>query len=91
MNEEISVASVREHFGALKENIGYYLEEANEHRKNQYQGNVRKMLRRIGLRTLKNFIGLKRNVDVAYKQEPKYNIKNACLEIIESDVLEEDR
>lgn len=80
MNEEISVASVREHIGALKENIGYYLEETNEHRKTQYQGNVRKMLRRIGLRTLKNVVDLKRNVDVAYKQEPNYKIKKARLE-----------
>lgn len=80
MNEAISVASVREHVGALKENIGYYLEETNEHRKAQYQGNVRKMLRRIGLRTLKNVIDLKRNVDVAYKQEPNYKIKKARLE-----------
>ena len=80
MNEEISVASVREHINALKENIGYYLEETNEHRKIQYQGNVRKMLRRIGLRTLKNVIDLKRNVDVAYKQEPNYKIKKTRLE-----------
>ena len=80
MNEEISVASVREHIGALKENIGYYLEETNEYRKTQYQGNVRKMLRRIGLRTLKNVIDLKRNVDVAYKQEPNYKIKKTRLE-----------
>ena len=80
MNEEISVASVREHIGALRENIGYYLEETNEHRKQQYQSNVRKMLRRIGLRTLKNVIDLKRNVDVAYKQEPNYKIKKTRLE-----------
>ena len=80
MNEEISVASVKEHIDALKENIGYYLEETNEYRKTQYQGNVRKMLRRIGLRTLKNVIDLKRNVDVAYKQEPNYKIKKTRLE-----------
>lgn len=80
MNEEISVASVREHIEAMKENIGYYLEETNEHRKAQYQGNVRKMLRRIGLRTLKNIIDLKRNVDIAYKQEPNYKIKKSRLE-----------
>ena len=71
---------VREHINALKENIGYYLEETNEHRKTQYQANVRKMLRRIGLRTLKNVIDLKRNVDVAYKQEPNYKIKKTRLE-----------
>lgn len=79
MNEEISVASVREYIESLKENINYYLQEMNEHRKFQYQGNVRKILRKIGLRTLKNVVDLKRNVDVAFKQEPNYRIKMARL------------
>ena len=79
MNEEISVSSVKEYIGTLKENINYYLEETNEHRKTQYQGNVRKTIRKIGLRTLKNIIDLKRNVDTAYKQEPNYKIKKARL------------
>lgn len=79
MNEEISVTSVKEYIDAIKENITYYLEENNETRKQQYQGNVRKILRKIGLRTLKNIIDLKRNVDTAYKQEPNYKIKKARL------------
>lgn len=79
MNEEISVSSVKEYIDTLKENINYYLDETNEHRKTQYQGNVRKTLRKIGLRTLKNIIDLKRNVDTAYKQEPNYKIKKARL------------
>lgn len=79
MNEEISVSSVREYIGSLQENINYCLEETNEHRKFMYQGNVRKILRRIGLRTLKNVVDLKRNVDVAYKQEPNYKIKKTRL------------
>lgn len=79
MNEEISVSSVREYIGSLKENINYCLEENNEHRKFMYQGNVRKILRKIGLRTLKNVVDLKRNVDVAYKQEPNYKIKKTRL------------
>lgn len=79
LNEEISVASVKEYIDSLKENIDYCLEENNEHRRFMYMGNVRKILRRIGLRTLKNIIDLKRNVDVAYKQEPNYKIKKARL------------
>lgn len=79
MNEEISVSSVKEYLDSLKENINYYLQETNENRKNQYQSNVRKTLRRIGLRTLKNIIDLKRNVDTAYKQEPNYKIKKSRL------------
>ena len=79
MNEEISVASVREYIDSLRENINYYLQETNEHRKFQYQGNVRRILRKIGLWTLKNVVDLKRNVDVAFKQEPNYKIKMARL------------
>lgn len=79
MNEEISVSSVMEYIGSLKENINYCLEETNEHRKFMYQSNVRKILRKIGLRTLKNVVDLKRNVDVAYKQEPNYKIKKTRL------------
>lgn len=79
MNEEISISSVKEYLDSLKENINYYLQETNENRKNQYQSNVRKTLRRIGLRTLKNIIDLKRNVDTAYKQEPNYKIKKSRL------------
>ena len=79
MNEEISVSSVKEYLDSIKENINYYLQETNENRKKQYQSNVRKTLRRIGLRTLKNIIDLKRNVDTAYKQEPNYKIKKSRL------------
>lgn len=79
MNEEISVASVKEYVDSIRENIRYFLEETNDRRRFQYQGNVRKILRKIGLRTLKNVVDLKRNVDVAYKQEPNYKIKKSRL------------
>lgn len=79
MNEEISIASVKEFIDSLKENMNYFLEETNEHRKFQYHTNVRKILRKIGLRTLKNVIDLNRNVDVAYKQEQNFKIKKEKL------------
>lgn len=79
MNEEISVASVKEYVDSIRDNIHYFLEETNDRRRFQYQGNVRKILRKIGLRTLKNVVDLKRNVDVAYKQEPNYKIKKSRL------------
>lgn len=79
MNEEISVASVKEYVDSIRENIHYFLEETSDRRRFQYQGNVRKILRKIGLRTLKNVVDLKRNVDVAYKQEPNYKIKKSRL------------
>lgn len=79
VNEEINIASVKECIDALKENITYYLKETNEKRKYQYLYTIRKKLRDTGLRTLKNVIDLKRNVDTAYKQEPNYEIKKQRL------------
>ena len=79
VNEEINIASVKECIDTLKENITYYLKETNEKRRYQYLYTIRKKLRDTGLRTLKNVIDLKRNVDTAYKQEPNYEIKKQRL------------
>ena len=79
VNEEINIASVQECIGTLQDNITYYLKETNEKRKYSYLYTIRKKLRDIGLRTLKNVIDLKRNVDTAYKQEPNYEIKKQRL------------
>ena len=75
MNEEISVASVKEFIDELKENIKYYLKETNIYRKNRYLNSIKNLLRNIGLRTIKNVVDLKRNVENTYKQEPNYKIK----------------
>lgn len=75
VNEEINVASVKECIESLQENITYFLQETNENRKFHYLSIIRKKLRDTGLRTLRNIIDLKRNVDTAYKQEPNYDIK----------------
>ncbi len=79
VNEEINIASVKECIDALNENITYYFTENNEKRKYQYLYTIRKKLRDTGLRTLKNVIDLKRNVDTAYKQEPNYEVKKQRL------------
>lgn len=79
VNDEISVSSVRECIDTLKENIGYYLKEQNEQRKYGYQRDVRQILRKAGLRTLKNIIDLKRNVENTFKQEPNLEIKKDKL------------
>ena len=79
VNEEINIASVKECIDTLKENITYYFKENNEKRKYQYLYTIRKKLRDTGLRTLKNVIDLKRNVDTAYKQEPNYEVKKQRL------------
>lgn len=79
VNEEINIASVKECIDFLKENINYYLQENHEERKNRYFLAIRKKLRDIGLRTIRNVIDLKRNVDTAYKQEPNFEIKKQRL------------
>ena len=72
VNEEISVLSVQECINTLKEQIGYFLQETNVNRKANYQDCVRQLLKKTGFRTLKNVVDLKRNMDIAYKQEPNY-------------------
>ena len=79
VNEEINVASVKESIEFLKQNITYYLQENHEERKNRYFLAIRKKLRDVGLRTIRNVIDLKRNVDTAYKQEPNFEIKKQRL------------
>ena len=83
VNEEISIASVRECIETLRENINYFQTERNEQRKYYYQSQIRQLLRKTGLRTLKNVIDLKRNVDTAYKQEPNYEIKKLKLQSLD--------
>ena len=75
VNEEINIASVKECIDSLKENIVYYQKETTDKRKYQYLSIVQRKLRDIGVRTIRNVIDLKRNVDTAYKQEPNYDIK----------------
>ncbi|MBO5405598.1 MAG: hypothetical protein J6A13_06360 [Paludibacteraceae bacterium] len=79
VNEEINIASVKECIDFLKENINYYLQENHDERKNRYFLAIRKKLRDVGLRTIRNIIDLKRNVDTAYKQEPNFEIKKQRL------------
>lgn len=75
VNEEINIASVKECIDSLKENIVYYQKETTDKRKYHYLSIVQRKLRDIGVRTIRNVIDLKRNVDTAYKQEPNYDIK----------------
>ena len=79
VNEEISVASVKESIDNLNQAIDYYLAEKNQGRKYGYLKDVRRMLRNIGLSTIRNVIDLKRNIDNTYKSEPTYAIKKKKL------------
>ena len=79
VNEEISVASVKESIGNLNSAIDYYQSESNPQRKYGYMKDVKRILRNIALTTLRNVIDLKRNIDNTYKNEPTFAIKKKKL------------
>lgn len=79
VNEDINVASVKESIDSLNNAIDYYLSENNPSRKYGYMRDVKRMLRKIALTTLKNVIDLKRNIDNTYKNEPTFAIKKKKL------------
>lgn len=79
VNEEISVASVKESIGNLNSAIDYYQSESNPQRKYGYLKDVKRILRNIAQTTLRNVIDLKRNIDNTYKNEPTFAIKKKKL------------
>ena len=79
VNEEISVASVKESIDSLNNAIDYYLSENKPSRKYGYLRDVKRILRKIALTTLRNVIDLKRNIDNTYKSEPTFAIKKKKL------------
>lgn len=79
VNEEINVSFVQDYITRLNETIDYYLKETNEHRKYNYQQEVKRCLKNIALATVKNVMDLKRNMDNTYKNEPNYQIKKTKL------------
>lgn len=79
VNEDINVASVKESIDSLNNGIDYYLSENNPSRKYGYLSDVKRMLRKIALTTLRNVIDLKRNIDNTYKNEPTFSIKKKKL------------
>lgn len=89
VNEEISVASVKESIGNLNSAIDYYQSESNPQRKYGYMKDVKRILRNIALTTLRNVIDLKRNIDNTYKNEPTFAIKkrNWCILTRNAEIL----
>lgn len=79
VNEEINVASVKECIGELNTAIDYFQTENNPSRKYGYLKKVKSILRDISLKTLRNVIDLKRNIDNTYKNEPTFAIKKKKL------------
>jgi hypothetical protein len=79
VNEEISVASVKESIDSLNAAIDYWQSENSPSRKYGYLRDVKRILRNIALTTLRNVIDLKRNIDNTYKNEPTFAIKKKKL------------
>ena len=88
VNEEINVASVRQHMDALSENIDLWLTAGTQVQKGRFMAEVVRILRNIGLSTQRNVIDLKRNIDSTYKNERDYALKRKRLEQL--DVKRED-
>ena len=88
VNEEINVASVRQHMDALSENVDLWLTAGTQVQKGRFMAEVVRILRNIGLSTQRNVIDLKRNIDSTYKNERDYALKRKRLEQL--DVKRED-
>jgi hypothetical protein len=84
VNEEINVASVKQHIDALNENIDLWLTAGTEVQKGKFMAEVVRILRNIGLSTQRNVIDLKRNIDSTYKNERDYALKRKRLEQLDA-------
>lgn len=78
VNEEISIASVKENIDSLKLNIASYL-AAYSMRQPQFLRQIRHIFSKINQNTRRNVLDLKRNVEHTYKQEPNIKIKELRL------------
>ena len=82
--EDINVGAVSDTVGHLEEQIGYWLMETSERRRQNYLKEVRVTLRSIAAMTLRNVIDLKRSIDNTYKNEPNYAVKRKKLQNLDA-------
>jgi len=80
VNEEINTSYINENILQVKQQVNFYLQENNEHRRSTYLKQIKAALRKIGRTTLRNVIDLNRNIENVFKTEPNYSIKIAKLE-----------
>ena len=88
VNEEINASYINENIQTIKENIIYYSNENNETRKYNYLRLIKNVLRKVGNSALRNVVDLKRNIEIAFKNEPNYKIKKAKLEHLDKKRLD---
>ncbi len=79
VNEDINVGTVGTFVNRLRLSIDSYLAADNNARKIQLLRDVRHALKSIANATQRNVSDLRRNVDVTYKQEPNFKIKELRL------------
>jgi hypothetical protein len=80
VNEEINVSYINENLQNIRQNINYYLQENNEHRRYNYLRQIKSAFRKTGVIAIRNVVDLRRNIDNTFKNEPNYKIKKAKLE-----------
>ena len=90
VNEDISVAGVKESIDTLDSAIEYYQLETSAQRKYAYLKDVKRILRNIALSTFRNVIDLKRNIDSTYKNEPNYRVKKLKLQKLDDAFISSD-
>ena len=83
VNEDINASYINENIQQVKQQINFYLQENNEHRKFAYLKQIKAAMRKIGRTTLRNVIDLNRNIENTFKTEPNYSIKIAKLEALD--------
>ncbi|WP_407267575.1 hypothetical protein [Tenacibaculum maritimum] len=80
VNEDINLSFIDENIKNIKDEISYFLAETNENRKYNYLRKIKKILRKIGVITLKSVVDLRRNIENTFKNEANYNVKKIKLE-----------
>ncbi len=80
VNEDINLSFIDENIKNIKDEISYFLAESSENRKYNYLRKIKKILRKIGVVTLKSVVDLRRNIENTFKNEANYNVKKLKLE-----------
>lgn len=79
VNEDINVEAINTYISKLRLSINSYLALDSNDRKIKLLREIRHIFRSIGLAASRNVADLRRNVDVTYKQEPNFKIKELRL------------
>lgn len=79
MNEDINIGTISTFIGRLRLSIDSYIAAKTSERRQQLLREVRHSLRSIAKTTERNVVDLRRNIEITYKQEPNFKIKEIRL------------